>query len=81
MIQQGVIEGVNEITLYKEQKVQADREKFQLRAHIESVENDNKRADEEVRRLRNQLERERQDRLSEYGNLKNQINDLEFRLE
>jgi len=35
MIQQGVIEGVNEINIFKEQTQHAEREKFMLRNNIE----------------------------------------------
>ena len=81
MIQQGVIEGVNEINIFKEQTQNAEREKYMLKSTIEQQQMQLSQSEHENQRVKQALERERDERTHEYTRMKEAYRDLESKLE
>lgn len=80
MIQNGVMEGVNEINGFKELNQIAEREKFMLKNSIEQSNMELNRLADDNNRLRQLMERERQEHREEFIRLKQNISDLDFKL-
>lgn len=80
MIQNGVMEGMNEINGFKELNQIAEREKFMLKNSIEQSNMELNRLADDNNRLRQLMERERQEHREEFLRLKQNISDLEFKL-
>jgi hypothetical protein len=80
MIQNGVMEGMNEINGFKELNQIAEREKFMLKNSIEQSNMELNRLADDNNRLRQLMERERQEHREEFLRLKQNISDLDFKL-
>ena len=62
MIQNGILQGANDMNRFKERESQSERDRFNLKNQMELFSRESQRLQDENQRFKNLLENERMDR-------------------
>lgn len=62
MIQNGILQGANDMNRFKERESQSERDRFNLKNQMELFSRESQRLQDENQRIKNLLENERMDR-------------------